>query len=77
MKRRLNRIERLVNDVGVEFEDEVGMKNVVLDYFHQLFCESLDLNEFVTYHMTPCVSAAMNSTLLSPFQDEEFKRAIF
>jgi len=53
------------------------MKNVVLDYFHQLFCESLDLNEFVTYHMTPCVSAAMNSTLLSPFQDEEFKRAIF
>jgi len=53
------------------------MKNVVLDYFHQLFCESLNLNEFVTYHMTLCVSAAMNSTLLSPFQDEEFKRAIF
>jgi len=37
MKKRWNRIERLVNDVGVEFEDEEGMKNVVLDYFHQLF----------------------------------------
>jgi hypothetical protein len=63
--------------VGVEFEDEEDMKNMVLDYFHQLFSESPNSSDFVTNHMAPCISAAMNSTLLSPFQDEEFKRAIF
>jgi hypothetical protein len=42
MKRRRNRIKRLVNDVGVEFEDEGGMENVVLDYFHQLFIDGLN-----------------------------------
>jgi len=42
MKRRRNRIKRLVNDVGVEFEDEGGMENMVLDYFHQLFIDGLN-----------------------------------
>jgi len=63
--------------VGVEFEDEEDMKNMVLDHFHQLFNESPNSSDFVTNHMAPCISATMNSALLSPFEDEEFKRVVF
>lgn len=42
MKRRRNRIKRLVNDAGVEFGGEGGMENMVFDYFHQLFMDGLN-----------------------------------
>ena len=62
MKRRKNRIKRLFNDVGVDFEDEGGIENMVLDYFHQLFGESPNSSDFVINHIVLCVFTAINST---------------
>ncbi|XP_070660430.1 uncharacterized protein [Malus domestica] len=77
-RQKLNCLYGLMDDNACWHDDRRGMEEIVVSYFTQLFRSSGGENfGDILCHISPKVTDEMNSSLLSPFMDEEIKCAVF
>jgi hypothetical protein len=76
-RRRMNRIKRLRKDDGSVVEEEGAMKEVVTNYFMNLFSSNAGTRmEDLLGHVGPRVTQDMNELLCKEFRAEEVKEAL-
>ena len=77
LKKKVNHITFLENDVGVRISNEQGMRQVAKSYFETLFMESNSTHAPVVNIIEKIVFDDDNALLTAPFQAYEFKDAMF
>lgn len=73
----MNRINRLKDQSGTWLEDDLEVKNHVLQYFQSIFSGGQSNCEQVLELVSQLISIADNELLCAPFMNEEFRRALF
>lgn len=77
-RRGRNRVTRLRNANGDWIEDNVELKNMINDYFVNLFDTSNPVGiEDITSLIQPRVTSSMNEKLLKPVEEWEIKKGAF
>jgi hypothetical protein len=76
-RRKMNRIDFLTDDNGVEHRSQEDMTVIVRDYFSTLFQKHASSREAVLNALSVSVTAEDNNNLTAPFTMEEFKDAVF
>jgi hypothetical protein len=76
-RKKMNRIKNLKKEDGVVVEDEVGMKEVVTNYFSTLFTSSTGTRmDELLGHIDPRVTEEMNAELCKEFSSKEVVEAL-
>lgn len=76
-RRKMNRIDFLTDDNGVEHRSLEDMTIIVRDYFSTLFQKHASSREAVLNALSATVTVEDNNQLTAPFTIEEFKDAVF
>lgn len=79
-RRSRNKIKGLTDEDGHWHSDPKEVSDILLRYYENIFkTEGFDLEALqeVLASVQPCVSPAMNESLLASYTDEEIKRALF
>lgn len=76
VRRKRNRVEKLLDNNGVAVTDKEGLCQIVRDYFVELFRARRGVYEPIVGLVRKCVSQEDNNRLIEPFNMEEFTRAI-
>lgn len=71
------RIQTLVDNTGVEFNDPQNLGRIAYDYFEQLFSLEAASYDAVINQIEPKLSVDENNFLLSPLTIEDFREALF
>lgn len=75
--RRNNQIISLCNESGERVDWEIGLKDLMTDYFTNLFCASDSDYRAIADCITPAVSETHNHELKAPILDKEVHEALF
>uniref|UniRef100_A0A803QQJ5 Reverse transcriptase n=1 Tax=Cannabis sativa TaxID=3483 RepID=A0A803QQJ5_CANSA len=76
-RRRNNSITKLQNATGVWCDWDIGLSEVIKEYFDELYCASPVNFATVIDNIGPSVSIQQNIDLLSAVTEEEVKNALF
>ena len=77
-QRKKNWVSGLIDDQGVKHEDNDTMKEMVKDYFVNLFSSEVNhIEQSVLSDVNRRVTTDMNHLLLAPFDREEVRKALF
>lgn len=77
-RRKKNWVKSLVDDQGVKQEDNEKMKDIVKEYFVNLFSSEVhQIDQSVFSDIRRKVTSDMNQLLLAPFDREEVRKALF
>ncbi|CAL8169219.1 unnamed protein product [Prunus armeniaca] len=78
MRKQRNSIHGLTDRNGVWREDGAAVQEIVVDYFTHLFTANGRRREDILLNtVEPCVTQAMNDSLLASFTEQEVKHAVF
>jgi hypothetical protein len=78
MRRKKNRIKKLIDDNGNAIEGTAYLNPLISDYFAGLFATEVDEPDpALLAKVIPKVSDRMNSDLTAPYTPEEVKKALF
>lgn len=76
-RRNRNIISQFNNEDGILVEEQEGLCNVAKEYFFDLFLQASINYEAVLEAVQPCVSEGDKQLLTAPFNNNQFRTALF